>query len=42
MPLAGLDQLVFGGWDPIPDDAFKSAVNAGVLERTHLDPSKAS
>ncbi|MFH1765587.1 MAG: inositol-3-phosphate synthase [Gemmatimonadota bacterium] len=38
VPLASLDQLVFGGWDPIPDDAFKSAVNAGVLERTHLDP----
>ena len=38
VPLANLDQLVFGGWDPIPDDAFKSAVNAGVLERSHLDP----
>jgi myo-inositol-1-phosphate synthase len=38
MPLAGLDQLVFGGWDPIPDDAYKSAVTAGVLERNHLDP----
>jgi myo-inositol-1-phosphate synthase len=38
VPLAGLDQLVFGGWDPIPDDAFKSALNAGVLERSHLDP----
>ncbi len=38
LPLAGLDQLVFGGWDPIPDDAFESAVKSGVLERTHLDP----
>jgi myo-inositol-1-phosphate synthase len=38
VPLAGLDQLVFGGWDPIPDDAFKSAVTGGVLDRTHLDP----
>ncbi len=37
--LAGLDQLVFGAWDPIPDDAYDSAVNAGVLDRTqHLDP----
>ena len=36
--LAELDQLVFGAWDPIPDDAFDSAVNAGVLERKHLDP----
>ena len=37
--IAGLDQLVFGAWDPIPDDAYESAVNAGVLDRTsHLDP----
>ncbi|MEZ4415063.1 MAG: inositol-3-phosphate synthase [Gemmatimonadota bacterium] len=36
--LAELDQLVFGAWDPIPDDAFDSAINAGVLERRHLDP----
>jgi myo-inositol-1-phosphate synthase len=38
VPLAELDQLVFGGWDPIPDDAFDSAVKAGVLERSDLDP----
>ena len=38
VPLAGLDQLVFGGWDPIPDNAYESAVKSGVLERTHLDP----
>ncbi|MDE2875155.1 MAG: inositol-3-phosphate synthase [Gemmatimonadota bacterium] len=37
--IAGLDQLVFGAWDPIPDDAYESSVNAGVLDRTtHLDP----
>ena len=37
--LAELDQLVFGAWDPIPDDAYDSAVKAGVLDRaTHLDP----
>ena len=37
--LADLDQLVFGAWDPIPDDGYESAVNAGVLDRTrHLDP----
>ncbi|MXW15940.1 MAG: inositol-3-phosphate synthase [Gemmatimonadetes bacterium] len=37
--IAGLDQLVFGAWDPIPDDGYESAVNAGVLDRTaHLDP----
>ncbi len=38
IPLAGLDQLVFGGWDPIPDDAYESAVKCGVLDREHLDP----
>jgi len=36
--LAELDQLVFGAWDPIPDDGYESALNAGVLERRHLDP----
>jgi myo-inositol-1-phosphate synthase len=38
VPLAGLDQLVFGGWDPISDDAYESALKSGVLERSHLDP----
>jgi myo-inositol-1-phosphate synthase len=39
VPLSGLDDLVFGAWDPIPDDAFDSALKAGVLDRhTHLDP----
>ena len=28
VPLAELDQLVFGGWDPIPDNAYESARNA--------------
>jgi len=38
LPLAGLDQLVFGAWDPIPDDGYESARVAGVLEDRHLDP----
>jgi myo-inositol-1-phosphate synthase len=38
VPLTPLGQLVFGAWDPIPDNAYDSAVNAGVLERRHLDP----
>ena len=38
--LAGLDDIVFGGWDPIPDNAYESAVNAGVLRAEHLDPIK--
>ena len=33
VPLAKLDQMVFGAWDPIPDNAYDSAVNAGVLDR---------
>ena len=38
VPLAGLDQLVFGGWDPIPDNAYDSATKSGVLERAHIEP----
>ena len=41
VPLAGLDQLVFGAWDPIPDDAYTAAKKAGVLEDKHLEPLKA-
>jgi len=36
VPLAGLDQLVFGAWDPIPDDGYESAIKCGVLDR-HQD-----
>ena len=39
VPLAGLDDIVFGAWDPYPDDAYVSALNAGVLEAArHLEP----
>jgi myo-inositol-1-phosphate synthase len=39
VPLAGLDDLVFGAWDPIPEDGYRSALTAGVLEKErHLDP----
>jgi myo-inositol-1-phosphate synthase len=37
VPLAGLDDLVFGAWDPFPDDAYTAAVKAGVLERAHIE-----
>jgi myo-inositol-1-phosphate synthase len=41
VPLADLDDLVFGAWDPIPDDGYASAVNAGVLHKEqHIDPMK--
>jgi myo-inositol-1-phosphate synthase len=39
--LAGLEDLVFGAWDPIPDNGYESAVKAGVLDRhEHLEPIK--
>jgi myo-inositol-1-phosphate synthase len=38
VPLAGLDDLVFGGWDPIPDNAFEAACKAGVLSAADLLP----
>jgi myo-inositol-1-phosphate synthase len=37
VPLASLDDLVFGGWDPISDDAYAAAVRAGVLTPQDLD-----
>jgi myo-inositol-1-phosphate synthase len=38
VPLAALDDLVFGAWDPIPDDAYASAKVAGVLDAPHIEP----
>jgi myo-inositol-1-phosphate synthase len=38
VPLASLDDLVFGAWDPIPDDALTAARKAGVLEERHIEP----
>ena len=41
VPLAELDDLVFGAWDPISDDAYESALNAGVLDKhEHIEPIK--
>ena len=40
VPLAGLDDIVFGAWDPIPDDAYTAAKKAGVLEERDLEPVK--
>lgn len=40
VPLAGLDDLVFGGWDIYDDTAYEAAANAKVLSRDHLDPVK--
>jgi len=38
VPLAKLDDLVFGGWDPIPDDAYTAATKAKVLGPELLSP----
>ena len=37
VPLTHLDDLVFGGWDVLGDDCYQAAVQAGVLERQHLE-----
>jgi myo-inositol-1-phosphate synthase len=40
VPLAGINDLVFGGWDIYEDTAYEAAVNAAVLDRTLLDQLK--
>jgi myo-inositol-1-phosphate synthase len=36
VPMAGLNDIVFGAWDPIADDAYTAASKAGVLTPEHL------
>ena len=36
VPLAGLDDLVFGGWDPISPNAMEAAKTAGVLKEADI------
>src|SRR6185503_3196079 len=38
VPLASLDDLVFGGWDPISPNALEAARTAGVLEERDIGP----
>jgi myo-inositol-1-phosphate synthase len=40
VPLAGLNDLVFGSWDLFPDNAYEAALGAGVLEKPLLDQVK--
>src|SRR5579871_6352576 len=40
VPLAGLDDMVFGGWDIYSDNCYEAAVTSGVLERTLLDSQR--
>lgn len=37
VPLASLDDIVFGAWDIFPDNAFDAAMKAGVLEKDLLN-----
>src|SRR5512139_342586 len=37
VPLADLNDLVFGGWDIFEDNCYESAKNAGVLENSLLE-----
>ncbi|MCZ7530245.1 MAG: inositol-3-phosphate synthase [Acidimicrobiia bacterium] len=41
VPLASLDDLVFGAWDPISPNALEAARTAGVLEEADLGPISA-
>lgn len=36
VPLVPMDELVFGGWDAFPDDAYEATAHAGVLDKEHL------
>jgi len=40
VPLADLDDLVFGGWDLFQDNAYEAAAKAGVLSKEHLGKVK--
>ncbi len=40
VPIANLNQLVFGGWDIFEDDCYTAAMKAGVLKKEHLEPIK--
>ena len=37
VPLAKLEDIVFGAWDVYPDNAYQAAAKAGVLEARDLD-----
>src|SRR5690242_2586852 len=40
VPLAELDQLVFGGWDLFPENAYEAAKHAQVLEKDLIEALK--
>ncbi|MFN8654590.1 MAG: inositol-3-phosphate synthase [Gemmatimonadales bacterium] len=39
VPLADLNDMVFGAWDPVPDNAYQSCLHCGVLDKyEHVEP----
>ena len=40
VPLTGLEDIVFGGWDIFSDSAYEAACKAMVLESRHIDSVK--
>jgi len=40
VPLAGIDDLVFGGWDIFEDSVYEACLNAGVLRPSLIDQLK--
>src|SRR5688572_10145880 len=40
VPLAGLDDVVFGGWDIFEDNSYEAARTAGVIDTALLDQIK--
>ena len=40
VPLAALDQIVFGGWDIFPENAYEAATHAKVLEKDLVESLK--
>lgn len=37
VPLAALEDIVFGAWDIFPDSAYEAALHAGVLEKSQVE-----
>ena len=40
VPIAKLDDIVFGAWDVYPANAYESAINAEVLKEKDINPVK--
>ncbi|MCK5352295.1 inositol-3-phosphate synthase, partial [bacterium] len=40
VPLAGIDNMVFGGWDIFTDNTYEAALKAGVLDKELLEQVK--